>query len=87
MRGILIPELETKLKQRINGVQGDGSIKQLQLIRDELYQILEYAKLDEIPPKAMRYVAFSRFIVDEWSMDSSLGKKLCTLADRYKRII
>lgn len=83
---VLIPEVETELKKRLDGVQGDGSSKQLELICDELKQILKYAKSDGIPPKGMRYTAFSRFIVDEWDLDSTLGKKLCTLADRYKRI-
>lgn len=83
---VLIPEVEMALKQRGNGVQGDGSIRQLELICDELKQILEYAKSDGIPPKGMRFTAFSRFIVDEWALDSLLGKRLCTLADKYKRI-
>lgn len=83
---VLIPDLEEELKQRINGVQGDGSVMQLELILKELIQMLEFAKLDEIPLKGMRYTAFSRFVVDEWSIDSTLGKRLCTLAGRYKRM-
>jgi len=83
---ILIPEIEEELAQRISGMPGDGSIKQLEHIRDELIQILESAKMDKIPEKSMRYTAFSRYVVDEWALDSVLGKKLCILADKYKRL-
>lgn len=83
---ILIPEIEEELAQRINGIPGNGGIKQLKHIRDELIQILESAKMNKIPEKSMRYTAFSRYVVDEWALDSVLGKKLCVLADKYKRL-
>ena len=83
---IIIPEIEEELAQRISGIPGDGGIKQLEHIRDELIQILESAKMDKIPEKSMRYTAFSRYVVDEWALDSVLGKKLCVLADKYKRL-
>lgn len=83
---VLIPEIEEKLTHRMNGVDGDGSVKQLKLIRDELIQILEFAKKDQIPVKSMRYTAFSRFVADEWSIDSVLGKKLCLFAEKYRRL-
>jgi len=83
---ILIPKIEDELYQRKMGIHGNGNIKQLQHIRDELIQILENAKIDSLPEKNMRYTSFSRYVVDEWAFDSVLGIKLLTLANKYKRI-
>jgi hypothetical protein len=83
---IVIPEIEEELAKRSGGTHGDGSIKQLEHILEELNQILESAKMDRIPEKSKRYTAFSRYVVDEWALDSVLGKKLCALANNYKRL-
>lgn len=82
----LIPEIEDELHQRSMGIHGDGNIKQLQYIRDELIQILENAKRDKLPDKNLRFTSFSRYFVDSWALDSVLGLKLCTLENKYKRM-
>jgi len=82
----LIPEIEDEFYQRSMGIHGDGNIKQLQFIRDELIQILENAKRDKLPEKNMRYTSFTRLIVDEWAFDSVMGLKLLTLSSKYKRM-
>ncbi len=81
----IIPELEIELLVRKNGIQGNGSVQQLEYIRDELEQLKSYALTNNLPSKEKRYTAFSRYVVDEWDVTSILGQRLCDLADKYKR--
>lgn len=83
----IIPEIEREELNRKNGIEGDGSIQQLEFIRDELEQIKDYALANNLPSKEKRYTAFSRYVVDEWDAKSNLGQRLCELADKYKRKI
>lgn len=78
-------EIEKELLNRKKGVKGDGSVQQLEFIRDELEQIKNFALTNNLPPKESRYTAFSRYVVDEWDAKSILGQRLCELADKYKR--
>lgn len=81
----IIPQIEVEILNRKKGIQGDGSVLQLEFIRDELKQIKNFALTNNIPIKEKRYTAFSRYVVDEWDTKSILGKLLCELADKYKR--
>lgn len=82
----VIPDVEKELIERKSGIQGNGNIKQLEYIINELKQILMYAQSNTLPPRDKRYTAFSRYIVDEWDLNSPLGNRLCKLADKYKRL-
>jgi hypothetical protein len=82
---IVICETENELLDRKKGIPGDGSVRQLELILNELEQIRNQAQTNMLPPKNKRHTAFSRYVVDEWDVNSSLGTKLCKLADKYKR--
>jgi hypothetical protein len=81
----IIPELEVEIQNRKSGIQGDGSVQQLEFIRAELEQIKNLALSDNLPSKEKRFTAFSRYVVDEWDVKSILGQRLCDLADKYKR--
>ena len=81
----VIPDVEKELTDRKSGIHGNGSVQQLELIRNELKQILVYAQSNTLPSKDKRYTAFSRYIVDEWDFNFPLGNRLCKLADNYKR--
>ncbi|BBW96525.1 hypothetical protein ACPVTF_07695 [Geobacillus icigianus] len=81
----IIPEVEKELLNRKNGIEGDGSVQQLELIKKELEQIKSYALTNNLPSKEKRFTSFSRYVIDEWSYNSTLGQRLCELADKYKR--
>jgi hypothetical protein len=81
----IISEIEKEVLNRKKGIQGDGSVQQLEFIKDELEQIKNIALTNNLPPKEKRYTAFSRYVVDEWDTKSILGQRLCELADKYKR--
>lgn len=80
-----IVEVKNELLKRKNGIKGDGSVQQLELIKNKLEEIKKRALTNNLPFKGERFTAFSRFVVDEWNTDSLLGKRLCDLADKYKR--
>lgn len=81
----IFSEIEKELLNRKKGIRGDGTIQQLEFIRDELEQIKNFAFTNNLPPKECRYTAFSRYVVDEWDVKSILGQRLCELADKFKR--
>jgi len=81
----IISELEAEIQNRKKGIPGNGSVQQLEYIRDELEQIKNCALTNNLPSKAKRYTAFSRYVVDEWDVTSRLGQRLCDLANKYKR--
>ncbi len=83
---LLIVEVERELTERKLGIPGDGTVTQLQFIGQELNTILRNAKLNKIPRKEERHVAFARLVVDEWDVRSSLGRRLSALANRYERM-
>ncbi|MBA2133696.1 hypothetical protein [Capillibacterium thermochitinicola] len=81
----IIPEIERELTNRKMGIAGDGTVEQLTLFIDELKKIQSMAVSNNLPSKEHRYTAFTWYITDSWYQNSQLGKKLCELADKYKR--
>ncbi|SEJ97927.1 hypothetical protein SAMN05660742_1375 [Propionispira arboris] len=84
---IIILEVNKEIIERKSGVLGDGNVYQLELIKSELEQIRQQAQTNTLPEKSKRFTAFSKYVVDEWEVDSPLGIKLCKLADKFKRKI
>ena len=84
---LVICEVEKEILERKGGTHGDGSVQQLEFIKTDLEQIRTQAQTNTLPSRDKRYTAFSRYVVDEWDIGSNLGKKLCDLADKYKRKI
>ncbi len=82
---IVISEVEKELLNRKKGIQGDGNYQQLEFIKTELVQIRNQAQTNTLLPRDKRYTAFSRYVVDEWDTGSVLGRKLCDLANKYKK--
>ncbi len=81
----IISEVENEILNRKKGKPGDGSVQQLEFIREELNQIKSFALTNSLPPRANRYTSFSRYVVDEWDTNSILGQRLCEVASIYKR--
>jgi hypothetical protein len=81
----IIPEVEQEIISRKACIAGNGSVEQLEYIKTELEQIRKQAQANALPPKDKRYTAYSRYVIDEWDMNSSMGKRLCNLADKYRR--
>jgi len=78
-------ELDRELSNRRIGIDGDGTIEQLEASIDELKHIENMAIYNTLPPKEQRHTAFTWYITDSWNHGSELGNKLCGFADKYKR--
>jgi hypothetical protein len=83
----VIPQIDLEIDNRKYGINGNGNILQLQLIKEELLNIKMLIQTNSLPNKEERFTAFSRYVIDEWDLNSLLGEKLCEIADKYKRKI
>gem|GEM_PF-3607456 len=64
---------------------GDGTVEELQSAIIELEQMLCQVKTRQLPEKCQRHVRFAWIVIHNWNMQSELGTRLISVADKYKR--
>jgi hypothetical protein len=77
-------DVEKALSERKIGIQGDGSVKQLEAALSELQTIKYYVINDKLPPKGRRHLEIAWHITDSWRDDSILGDKILRLVNIYQ---
>jgi hypothetical protein len=88
-----IKEAELQLQNRINGIDGEGTVYQIQdVILPELYALIESINDEtffEIPPQNRYLVSFAH-ILKSWGWNlqkaSVLGKKIARINQYIKEI-
>lgn len=81
----LISELDKEISERKNGISGNGTVSQLEFIKNELIQLRQQAISNEMPEKGKRHTTFTWYVLDGWDLKDPLGDRLCGLANKYKR--
>jgi hypothetical protein len=81
-----IDEVKIVLEKRQKGIQGDGSIDQLQMILQNLERIMYEVISGNVPPKINRMSSMGWFITDSWSLSSPLGEKIIEIEHKYKEL-
>jgi hypothetical protein len=79
-----IQELKAELEKRKNGIDGDGTVFQLESFIKELIWLYNDIKIDNLPPKKQRDLSLAWFITNVWRDDSPLGRKLTSIIKKYK---
>jgi hypothetical protein len=77
-------ELEQELHNRQKGIQGDGTVEQLDLFLRELVLLKETISENKLPPKKKRWLQVTWFITDSWRGDSATGNRLLAIANKYQ---
>lgn len=56
---------------------------ELQAILNDLKKIQSQILTNSLPPKHLRFVSYEGFIVENWGVRHTLGKKLLDIATKY----
>lgn len=80
--------IKDTLKLVINKDEGINSTRiekdyELQAIMNDLKKIQSQLLTNSLPERDMRFVSYEEFIVENWGVRHTLGKKLLDIATKY----
>jgi len=83
----IIAICERELEERKQGIEGHGSVEELEgFFIPEFTRLLEQAKTDTLPPKGKRWLSSAGLADDHWDFEytSVLQEKLFILDNKYR---
>lgn len=83
----VLREVEDELTRRRAGVDGTGTLEELEQSVDELSSLVNQLEMDQLPPVAERELVSAWFALHTWPAQDQLGERICKISQIYKRLL
>jgi hypothetical protein len=72
-------EVEERLEDRQAGLEGVGTVAELESMQRELVELEGWLIGKNLPPQDQRHLRAAYIVVDAWPADDRLGERICTV--------